>query len=182
MFRPFLVIALLAAPFFASPAWALVIQADAADQRRLIPVPAPRPPIPAPPGRGWVWVPPVYRTVYTRTWRPPVYQTVTENVWIPDRYDWQTVCTWENGQYVQREAWVLIPGHFETQTRQVMISPGWWTLAPRQELVSPGHGEWRGPAPMPPPVPQPTPPVTPAPRPPGLEPFSPLWEWPPDSK
>ena len=32
-------------------------------QRRLMPIPGPRP------GPGWVWVPPVYRSVYERVWR-----------------------------------------------------------------------------------------------------------------
>jgi hypothetical protein len=136
----------------------------------------PRRPIPAPPGDGWVWVPPVYRTVYGRIWREPVYQTVTENVWISDQYVWRTICTWENGQPVERQAWVLIPAHQETRTRQILVTPGGWTWGSHQELVTPGHWERIGVGPVPPPQPQP--PHTPAPRPPGLEPFSPLWEWP----
>jgi hypothetical protein len=143
--------------------------------------PNPRPPHPIPPGDGWVWVPPTYRTVYDRIWLPPTYQTITQDVWVPDRYDWRTICTWEGGQYVQRQEWVLIPGHYETQTRQILISPGRWTWGPRQELVTPGHWERIGPMPHPEPVPFPRP-QPPTGRPPGLEPFSPLWEWPTDKK
>ena len=145
-------------------------------------MPIPRPPYP--PGDGWVWVPPTYRTVYDRIWQPPTYQTITENVWISDQYRWQTICTWENGQPVQRQEWVLVSAHYETRTRQIQVSPGGWTWGPRQELVTPGHWEHVGPipphpGPVPFPQPQPQPPNT---RPPGLEPFSPLWEWPADKK
>jgi hypothetical protein len=149
---------------------------------QMFPNPRPPRPIPAPPGDGWVWVPPVYRTVYDRIWQPPTYQTITENVWISDQYRWQTICTWEDGQPVQRQEWVLVPAHYETRTRQIQTSPGGWTWGPRQELVTRGHWEYVGPIPphpVPPPFPQPQPPTT---RPPGLEPFSPLWEWPADKK
>jgi hypothetical protein len=142
--------------------------------------PNPRPPHPLPPGDGWVWIPPTYRTVYERIWQPPTYQTVTETLWITDQYGWRTICTWEGGQYVQRQEWVLIPAHYETRTRQILVSPGAWTWGPRQ-LVSPGHWERVGPIhpTVPVPFPQPQPPTA---RPPGLEPFSPLWEWPADKK
>ncbi|MDB5321667.1 MAG: hypothetical protein JWN40_3298 [Phycisphaerales bacterium] len=144
--------------------------------------PNPRPPHPPfPPGDGWIWIPPTYRTVYERIWQPPTYQTVTETLWITDQYGWRTICTWEGGQYVQRQEWVLIPAHYETRTRQILVSPGAWTWGPRQELVTPGHWERIGPIhpPVPVPFPQPQPPTA---RPPGLEPFSPLWEWPADKK
>ena len=153
---------------------------DASAKSTFIAAPFPRR-LPPPPGDGWVWIPPTYRTVYGRVWTEPVYQTVTETVWAPEQYGWRTVCYWENGQYVQRQEWVLIsPGHFERRSHQVMISPGGWTWGPRLEVVTPGHWEWRGTTPPPPPV-APTP-FTPAPRPPGLEPFSPLWEWPAGSE
>jgi hypothetical protein len=149
-------------------------------------LPHPRP-IPAPPGDGWVWIPPTYRTIYDRVWTQPVYRTVTETVWIPDQFGWRTTCYWENGQYVQREEWTLLtPAHAETRTHQIQISPSGWTWVTRQEVVTPGHWEWRGTTPPPPPQPQPwpqpMPPHGPTTRPPGLEPFSPLWEWPADSK
>ncbi len=136
-------------------------------------IPIPHRPIPGPPGDGWVWVPPVYRTVYGRIWREPVYQTITETVWVPDQYAWVTICTSENGQPVQRQQWVLIPAHQETRTRQILVTSGGWTWGTHQELVTPGHWERIDVQ-----LPQPQPPHTPAPRPPGLEPFSPLWEWP----
>jgi hypothetical protein len=144
--------------------------------------PNPRRPIPAPPGDGWVWVPPTYRAIYDRIWQPPTYQTITENVWISDQYRWLTICTSEDGLPVQRQEWVLIPAHYETRARQIQVSPGGWIWGPRQELVTPGHWEHVGPLPphpMPVPFPQPQPPTS---RPPGLEPFSPLWEWPADKK
>jgi hypothetical protein len=136
--------------------------------------------MPPPGDDGWVWVPPTYRTVYDRIWQPPTYQTVTENIWISDQYRWLTICTSEDGQPIQRQEWVLVPAHYEARTRQIQVSPGGWTWGPRQELVTPGHWERVGPIPPHPvPFPQPQPPTS---RPPGLEPFSPLWEWPPDKK
>jgi hypothetical protein len=146
-------------------------------QRRIIPIPRPVPP--RPPGDGWVWVPPTYRTVYERVWQDPVYRTITEQVWVSDEYGWREVDCLENGVIVRRQVWTVIrPGYFTTQTRRVLISPGGWIDRARRELVTPGHWEWRGtPIPPPPPAPwpQPPPPHIPAPRPPGLEPFSPLW-------
>lgn len=151
--------------------------------KMMMPGPRPRPiplpePIPGPPGEGWVWVPPVYRTVSDWVWRDGHYQTVTQRVWVPDQYGWRTVCYWENGRWVQRQEWVLIsPGHYETRTNRVWIEGGWrWET--RQELVTPGRWEWRGYTPPPVVIPQPRP----SPRPPELAPFSPLWEWPEDSK
>jgi len=149
-----------------------------------------------------VWVPPTTRTVYDRVWTGPVYQTVTDRVWVPDQYGWRKVTVFENGQSVERYEWVLTaPGHHETCTRQVLVSSGGWSYVPRQEeitpghyerravqeMVTPGHWEYRGPGPVPmPPLPPlpglpPVPPVTGG-RPPGLEPFSPLWDWPADTK
>ena len=158
---------------------------DASQRSSLIAIPPRR--LPPPPGEGWVWVPPTYRTVYDRVWSEAVYQTITENVWVPDQYGWRTVYCWEDGHYVQHQEWVLItPGHYDTCMRRILVSPGGWSYVPRQELLTPGHWEWRGPTPPPPPfpphpapVPPPFPPST---RPPELQPFSPLWEWPADSK
>jgi hypothetical protein len=148
-------------------------------------IPGPRP-SPRPPGDGWVWVPPVYRTVYERVWQEAVYETITEQVWVPEEYGWRTVDCWEDGVYVRRQAWTVVrPGYFTTQTRRVQVSPGGWVDRARRELVTPGHWERRG-TPVPPPIPWPQPlpqpPHVPAPRPPGLEPFSPLWEWPEEKR
>lgn len=145
-------------------------------QRRLMPIPGPRPP-----GPGWVWVPPVYRTVWERVWREGAYRPVNETVWVPDQYGWRTVCYWDGTQYVERQEWgVTVPAHYEMRSRQEWV-PGRWEWVERRELVTPGHWEWRGmgPSPRPDPVP---PDHRPAPRPPGLEPFSPLWEWPQEKK
>jgi len=183
MTRPIPFIALIVAgllwPMFSAA------QSDAAgptarqrDAHMFMPIPRP----PHPPGDGWIWVPPTYRTVYDRIWQPPAYQTITENVWISDQYRWLTICTSEDGLPVQRQEWVLIPGHYETRTHQIQTSPGGWTWGPRRELVTPGHWEYVRPIPphpVPAPFPAPQPPTT---RPPGLEPFSPLWEWPADKK
>lgn len=160
---------------------AITYAQDNSAPQRMIAYPRPRP-IPAPPGDGWVWIPPTYKTVYDRVWTEPVYQTVSENIWVGDQYGWRTVCYWEDGQYVQRQEWVLIsPGHYETRTRQVLISPGGWTWGPKLEVITPGHWEWRGTTPPPPQQPWPMP-RTPTVRPPELQPFSPLWDWPADSK
>jgi hypothetical protein len=158
-----------------------------ASERQFIPIP-PRPvppsPIPPrPPGDGWVWVPPTYRTVYERVWQEPVYREVTEQAWVPDEYGWRTVDCWEDGTLVRRQVWTVVrPGYWTTVTRRELVSPGGWVYRARRELVTPGHWEWRGGVEPPPPtpIPQPAPRPTPAPRPPGLEPFSPLWEWPDD--
>jgi hypothetical protein len=183
MSRPFLFVILTVAGL----AWPVfsVAQSEAAgpllrqrDAHSIMPIPRP----PRPPGDGWVWVPPVYRTVLERVWREPIYRTITEQVWVPDEYGWRDADCWEDGAYVRRQVWTLIrPGYYTTQTRRILISPGGWIERPRRELVTPGHWEQRG-APTPPPIPwpQPQPPHTPTPRPPGLEPFSPLWEWPDD--
>jgi len=187
MTRPIPFIALIVAGLL----WPMVsaAQSDAAgptarqrDAHMFMPIPRP----PRPPGDGWVWVPPVYRTVVERVWRDPVYRTITEQVWIPDEYGWRDADCWEDGVYVRRQIWTLIrPGYYTTQTRQLLISPGGWTDRARRELVPPGHWEHPGtpqppPIPWPHPLPQPQPPHTHTPRPPGLEPFSPLWEWPDD--
>jgi hypothetical protein len=157
-----------------------------ASERRLIPIPRPVPPMPPrPPGDGWVWVPPTYRIVYERVWQEAVYREVTEPVWVPDEYGWRTVECWEDGVSVHRQVWTVVrPGYWGTQTRRELVSPGGWVYRERRELVTPGHWEWRGgvEGPVPVPLPQPMPPRTPAARPPGLEPFSPLWEWPEDKK
>jgi hypothetical protein len=157
--------------------------ATAGQRAGYIALPHPRP-IPGPPGDGWIWIPPTYRTVYQRVWQPPVYQTVNQSVWIPDRYEWITICPGDVGLDVQNGQWVLIPGHYEIQTMNVEVSPGRWTYVARQQLITPGHWEHRGviPGPPPMPLPLPQPPHVPGPRSPGLEPFSPLWEWPADSK
>ena len=153
-------------------------QASVASRRIYMPNPIP----PRPPGDGWVWVPPTYRTVYERVWQEPVYRTVTEQVWVPDEYGWRTVDCLEDGVILRRQVWTLVrPGYFTTQTRTVLVSPGGWVDRARREMVTPGRWEWRGPVAPPAPVPLPRPvppPATPSPRPPGLEPFSPLWEWP----
>jgi hypothetical protein len=188
MARRLLFITVTAAAF----AWPLVSIAQSEDafagpalQRRIMPIPRPIPP--RPPGDGWVWVPPTYRTVYERVWQEPIYQTITEQVWVPEEYGWQTTDCWENGTYVRRQVWTIVrPGYFTAQTRRVLVSPGGWVQRARRELVTPGHWEWIGtPTPPPPPPipwPQPQPPHVPAPRPPGLEPFSPLWEWPAENR
>lgn len=176
-------VALFSLAVFLAPAFASAQEIPTA-QRLQGMFPIPRPPrVPAPPpGEYWVWVPPTYHTVYPRIWQPPSIRTVTETVWIPDRTGWRTVCYWDNGQYVQRQEWgVLVPGHFETRTRDVE-TPGQWVTVPRRELIAPGHWEWRGPGlPPGPPGPPTSPPVSSG-RPPGLEPFSPLWEWPEEKR
>lgn len=186
MARPFLFVVLAAAAGLIWPVFSIAqsegpdLTARQRDAHAFIPIPRPIPP--RPPGDGWVWVPPTYRTVYERVWQEPVYRTITEQVWVPDEYGWREVDCLENGAIVRRQVWTVIrPGYFTTQTRQILISPGGWIDRPRRELITPGHWEWRGtptPPPAPWPQPLPRPPHTPAPRPPGLEPFSPLWEWP----
>src|SRR5688500_10790819 len=84
-------------------------------------VPRPPVPMPNPIPQGWVWVPPVYktvvrqvwvppvyRTVYDRVWEAPVYRTMTERVWVPDVWGWQAAWCWENGAWVQRQQYVVV--------------------------------------------------------------------------
>jgi hypothetical protein len=125
-----------------------------------------RPPGPAPVGWAYRWVPPTYRNIVDR-------------VWIAERrdlvQDWVQVSPsrWEQ---VWRE--VVIPGHWDTTVRQVLVTPGRW------ELV-------RIDAPPPRPIPLPPPVVILPTNPPtvgvegyknepgeDLSKFSPLREWP----
>lgn len=181
-----IIVAVFAALLTPTVSFAQLQQLDTSARSAMYFRPIPRP-VPPPPGDGWVWIPPTFRTVYDRVWSEPVYQTVRETAWVPEEYGWRTACYWEGGQYVQRQEWTITsPAHYETRTHQVQVSPGGWSYVPRREMITPGHWEWRGTTPPPPPqpwpVPTPTPPHTPTTRPPGLEPFSPLWDWPADSK
>ena len=74
--------------------------------------PRPMPPV----GWTYVWVAPAYRTVTTQTWIPGTTQLVED--WMetsPGRFEkiWRQVTT---------------PGHYETTTRQVVVSDGHWEL------------------------------------------------------
>jgi hypothetical protein len=140
----------------------LGLSMGAVHAKAIVPLP-PRPPGPAP--VGWV-----YRYVQ------PVYTTVTERIWVPERIDWVSEWAWVDGRYQQVYRQVVRPGHFETTTRRVLISPGYWQLV-RADVV-----------PMPVPLPRPIP-VVGNPGTVGVEGyhtgpgedlsrFSPLTEWP----
>ena len=142
MFRPFLVIALLAALPTLCSAQLRGPDETGVAVRRLIPVPAPRPPVPPPPGHGWVWVPPVYRTVEDRRWIEPVYQTVTDHVWVPDQFEDRQVRYMDRGVWCTRVDHVLVvPAHYEDRSRQVCLTEGHWETYQRQECVAEGHYE-----------------------------------------
>ncbi|HSI33837.1 MAG: hypothetical protein ACAI43_26815 [Phycisphaerae bacterium] len=147
---------------------------------RPIPVPLPEP-VPPWPGNGWVWVPPTYQTVHERIWQEGHFEITYERAWVPETAGWRTVRYWDGGQWVERQEWVVItPGYWSSTPRQVWV-PGRWTTQARTIQVTQGRWEWRGPG-NPPPVVQPPIVQPPTGRPPELEPFSPLWEWPADSK
>jgi len=74
-------------------------------------------PMPVPP-EGWV-----YR------YAGPVYQTVVERVWIADRVE--MVSQWMEispGRLEQVWRQVVIPGHWETTTRRVLVADAHWEL------------------------------------------------------
>ncbi len=82
----------------------------------IVPIGGGRGPMPAPPP-GWV-----YRYV------GPVYRTVSEQVWVAEAR--RLVATWVE----------IAPGRMEQVYREV-ITPGHWETRTRQELVSAGHYE-----------------------------------------
>ena len=101
-----------------------------------------------------VWVEPVYQTVCDRHWVEPVYQTVTERVWCPPVTKNECVRVWVPERYEDHRVRrmtpygvifsterVCIPGHYEDQTRQVVITPGHYDDIQRQQLVCDGHWE-----------------------------------------
>ena len=161
---------------FATPVSALIPN----PRPRPIPIPLPEP-VPPWPGQGWVWVPPTYQTVHERVWQEGHFQTTYERVWVPETAGWRTVRYWEGAQWVERQEWVVItPGHWSQAPRQVWV-PGRWTTQARTIQVTPGRWVWHGHG-NPPPVVRPPVVQPPTGRPPELAPFSPLWEWPADSK
>ena len=63
-------------------------------------------------------------------WVAPIYRTITDRVWIADRVE--LVADWMEtspGRWEQVWRQVVIPGHWQTATRKVLISPGYWRLA-----------------------------------------------------
>jgi hypothetical protein len=93
--------------------------------------------------RERVWVPPIYRTVQERVWVPPVVETVHEQVWVPERVEQREVVRYDRygRRYVTCET-IVVPGHYETVTRQVETCPGRWEIVERQVLVREGHWEY----------------------------------------
>jgi hypothetical protein len=88
----------------------------------------------------WVWVEPVYRTVYDRVWIPPVTRTIEERVWIPERVEEREVVRYRNGRRCVEVVRIVIePGHYETRCREVEVSCGRWDTVARQELVCAGY-------------------------------------------
>ena len=68
-----------------------------------------------PPGWAYQWVAPVYRTIVDRVWVPGRTQLVPDWIQIGDH--------WEQ---VWRE--ITTPGHYESTTRQILVSDGHWQL------------------------------------------------------
>ena len=60
---------------------------------------------------------------------PPVYRTVYDRIWVEERtervLDWVEIAP---GRWAQRWAIVTIPEHYETTTRRVLVSAGYWQL------------------------------------------------------
>jgi hypothetical protein len=91
-----------------------------------------------------VWVPAVYRTVRDRVWVAPVTRDVRDRVWIEPVYGWREVVFYDRGRrHVERERYVIRPGHYEDVLRQVVVTPGHWRDVERQELVTAGHWQER---------------------------------------
>ena len=145
------------------------------------------PPIIGPPGPGWIWVPPVYDTVYDRVWVEARVERVAEQVWVPATYGYQPLYD-GTGHLVRYDYVVVCGGYYETHWRDI-VRPGHWETVTRQVLVREGHWERL----MPAPVPYVPPPVIERPigvpsvgvdgykSPTGDEgkgPFTPLREWP----
>ncbi len=142
------------------------------------------PPIIGPPGPGWVWVPPVYETVYDRVWVEAQVERLADQVWVPAVYGYRPVYdSW--GHVINYEYVVICGGYYETRWRDVVV-PAHWQTVTRQVLVREGHWERIGPIPPPEPVIRvpvgvPTVGVDGYKTPTGNEgkgPFTPLWEWP----
>ena len=89
-----------------------------------------------------VWVPAVYRTVCDRVWVAAVTQDVCDRIWVDAAYGWRDRVYYDRGRrHVERERYIVRPGHFEEVHRQVVVTPGHWQDVERQELVSAGHWE-----------------------------------------
>jgi hypothetical protein len=149
-------------------------------------------PVPHPPGE-WVWVEPVYRTVYERVWVPDRIERVPERYWVSPTYGWRTViCYDEYGRRIETREWgVITPGHYETTYREVVVA-GHYETRERRILVTAGY--WKRIHPIiidPPIIIRPDPPVVIRPTPPNVGvdgyasewekdkgKFSPLYEWP----
>jgi hypothetical protein len=155
----------------------------------------PMPPIPGP---GWVrvWVPPEYRTVYEQVWVEERTERVQERIWVAATGEWREVVYYDEwGRRCVRREWVeTSPGYWTYQWRTVVI-PAHYETVSRQVLVREGYWKWvrvDPPLPVPDPLPQPRPLYGNPPR-VGVEgyqsgntgedlsKFSPLYDW-PDSK
>jgi len=85
--------------------------------------PRPFPPIYDPP------IQPEPPVGYYYRWAPPVYRTVYDRVWVEERTE--RVMQWvEVAPGRWQECWTVrtIPAHWETTTRQVLVSAGYWEL------------------------------------------------------
>jgi hypothetical protein len=119
---------------------------------------------------GRVWIEPVVQTVDQQQWVAPVYQSVDQQVWVPDttatqdsqvyvaaRYDYRDVIQYDYRGYAHRfrqqvlvspahyesaPQTVVVPGHFETRSTQVMVADGHYQTVPVQQVITPGH--WQG--------------------------------------
>jgi len=75
---------------------------------------------------------------YVYQWVPPVYQTVMDRVWIPERTEW--VRQWVEitpGRLEEVMRQVTTPGHYDTTTRTVLVSNGYWQLVMMDPLPPP---------------------------------------------
>lgn len=106
----------------------------------------------ASPARGQVWIdqsqlngklppwvdpayakpPAVVRQVIEQVWLPAVTQRITEHVWIEDRFEYRTITRWVDGHLICERVLVLVvPAHFETQYRDIVVIPGHWEAVVR---------------------------------------------------
>jgi hypothetical protein len=102
---------------------AILLPSIAAARVSILPIPRPIPPD---------WEPPVCPDPpvgYTYRWVAPTYRTVYERVWVEESTRrWPEWVEISPGVWEQRWRTVTVPAHFETTSRQVMVSAGYWQL------------------------------------------------------
>ncbi len=95
---------------------AVLAQEAGGGGRGMVPLPIPSPRPMPPPGWTCIWVAPVYQNITERSWVPEAVQMVSE---------WREIAP---GRYEQVWRQIVIPGHWVTTMRRVLVSDGHWEL------------------------------------------------------